>query len=510
MKIVCRLALLMLAPFAAAEPEEQWYVLLNGEDRLGYLHTTTSEAGDRITSAQTMKLVIGRAGAAVEIEVTSTFVETVTGVPLTATSTMNMGGTPMVGEATFTPEAIEYTATQGEGRPSSRSLPLPEGGWLPPAALERYVAGQLEAGAQEISVRTMDIAGGPQEVAMTMRVAGEEDVEVYGRTVPAVVWDAEVSMMPGVAMREYVGLDGKRLKSTVSLMPGMEIVVLLADRELALSPLSPAEMISTTLITPDRPIDRPRTLTRARYAVSTRDGRTPTLPKAATQRVMPVDEDTVMVEVDLGAGGGEGFGDDAAPDAALLEASPMLDYRDPAVAGLLTRWGGDGRDDAALSEHLRRSVQGYIQQKNLSVGFASADEVARTRQGDCTEHAVLLAALLRGAGVPSRCVSGLVYADQFAGREGIFGYHMWTQGWLDPDGEGPLASRWVDLDATLPGDEAFDATHITLGTSDLNMGVVGNDLAAMLPLLGNLEIEVMEVAHGAPPSRPGGGGAAAP
>ena len=117
--------------------------------------------------------------------------------------------------------------------------------------------------------------------------------------------------------------------------------------------------------------------------------------------------------------------------------------------------------------------------------------MARTAQGDCTEHAVLLAAVLRGAGVPARCVSGLVYADQFAGRQGVFGYHMWTQAWLDPDGAGPRAAQWTDFDATLPG-VAYDATHITLGVSDLNQGVMDNDMAAMLPLLGNLEIEVLE------------------
>src|SRR5690606_5201760 len=98
---------------------------------------------------------------------------------------------------------------------------------------------------------------------------------------------------------------------------------------------------------------------------------------------------------------------------------------------------------AVIAEKLRRFVHSYISNKSLDVGLASASEVCRTREGDCTEHATLLAAALRFAGIPSRVVSGLIYAEEFAGRSRIFGYHMWTQALL-PDDAG--AMRWVDLD----------------------------------------------------------------
>ncbi len=492
--------LLMAGP---ARAQDQWFVLLNGEDRLGYLHTTTRHEGERITSGQTMKLAVGRAGATVEIAVESAFVETRAGAPIEATSVLSMGGTPLTSRAQFTDDGIRYTVRQGAGKPSTTTRPLPEPGWLPPAALERYVAERLAAGDQAISVRAMDITSGPQVVSMNMRVAGEEDIEVYGRTVPAVVWDAEVSMMPGVALREYVGHDGRRLKSTVQLMPGLSLTLLLADRDLALSPLTPTEMIANTLVSPDRPIVDPRALRRARYVLRSVDGRAISLPGVASQRVQPRGPGRVEVVVDLDADPGD-RADPPGPE--LNAASPMLDHADPGVKRLGERWAsaavdadGDGAvGDAERAAALRAGVYRFIQKKDLSVGFASAGDVARTAQGDCTEHAVLLAAVLRGAGVPARCVSGLVYADRFAGREGVFGYHMWTQAWLDPDGAGPRPAQWTDFDATLPG-VAYDATHITLGASDLNQGVASNDMAAMLPLLGNLEIEVLEA---------GGGGAA--
>ena len=142
-----------------------------------------------------------------------------------------------------------------------------------------------------------------------------------------------------------------------------------------------------------------------------------------------------------------------------------------------------------------------------AVGLASAGEVAQTAQGDCTEHAVLLAALLRAEGIPSRTVSGLIYIDQFLGEQGIFGYHMWTQAWLpghliethtveDSQGKASGAGsvsggRWVDLDAVLDGQD-FDAAHILLNVSAMQDGQMVNDMIDMLPMLGGLEVQVIQ------------------
>jgi transglutaminase-like putative cysteine protease len=122
------------------------------------------------------------------------------------------------------------------------------------------------------------------------------------------------------------------------------------------------------------------------------------------------------------------------------------------------------------------------------VGFASAAEVARTRTGDCTEHAVLLAAMLRAEKIPARVVSGLIYADEFEGKKGIFGYHMWAQASLG-------GGSWLNLDATLPDNATFDATHIALATTDLADGETSNALVSLVPLLGNLKIAVEKVEH---------------
>ena len=68
--------------------------------------------------------------------------------------------------------------------------------------------------------------------------------------------------------------------------------------------------------------------------------------------------------------------------------------------------------------------------------LAPADHVARTLEGDCTEYAMLMAAMCRAEGVPSKTAIGLIYADTKTGP--ALGFHMWTEVWLRANG-----CRWT-------------------------------------------------------------------
>jgi transglutaminase-like putative cysteine protease len=256
------------------------------------------------------------------------------------------------------------------------------------------------------------------------------------------------------------------------------MALLAADKKLALAQREPPELLAQTLITLDRPIQKPRKLRKATYRITRSQGRMPDLPATQVQSTRRVDARTMRVTVDLGRSR-------AAADHGIRPVlhSDMIDGRDEQVVELAeqaTKIAGDDR--TARAEAMRRFVHDYIDEKGLGVGLATAGEVARTGRGDCTEHAVLLAALLRADGVPSRVASGLIYVDQALGHERVFGYHMWTQAWV--------GGRWRDLDATLGPDTPFDATHITLATSDMRDGELTNDLVRLAPLIGGLKIEI--------------------
>ncbi|ETR74417.1 MAG: Transglutaminase domain containing protein [Candidatus Magnetoglobus multicellularis str. Araruama] len=109
--------------------------------------------------------------------------------------------------------------------------------------------------------------------------------------------------------------------------------------------------------------------------------------------------------------------------------------------------------------------------KRPVLSVPNAVETLKHKRGDCNEHAVLTAALLRVAGVPTRIVAGLVYL------EGRFYYHAWNEVYLN---------QWVSLDVIMSQFPA-DVTHIRLvkGAPDAQMALLG--------MIGNIQIQIIDI-----------------
>ena len=120
---------------------------------------------------------------------------------------------------------------------------------------------------------------------------------------------------------------------------------------------------------------------------------------------------------------------------------------------------------------------------NYDVGFATAKEILKNREGDCSEHTVITVALCRAVGIPARAAVGIMYAG------GIFAYHMWPEVYV---------GRWVDLDVKwLATDEETgelytDATHIKMGRSNLDENIFEEMVGAIADIIGKLKLEIID------------------
>lgn len=478
------LLLVLLTPRGGAA-EERWYILMMQDQRAGWMkERTVREEGRVITESET-RLAMKRDETSLTVEYATRFVETDRGEAVEMSARTALGGPVTLDEYRFGPEGVRWRHTQG-GRTQERVMPPPEGPWLPPAAAAEYLASRLEAGADRISVRTLDPLSGLTPVVTTRSGFERAVVEVMGRSVDAIRCETTSSLAPDATGSEFIDEKGRLLRSETTI-GAWTIVVLAADRQLALSPLDPPELMKSVFVRPSRAIADPYRARRGSYILSATSGTLPDLPASGSQTVERLDNRRARVVRDLASPPGEAGEVDTAP---LLASSAMIGGDDPRVRELTQQaLGGAPRDPAKRGERLRRFVHRHIRTKDLSVGFASAAEVARTREGDCTEHAVLLAAMLRGDGIPARVVSGLVYVERFGEDRDLFGYHMWTQALIESGGE----LRWVDLDATLPDATAMTATHIALSVSALPDDQRINALVEMAPLMGRLAIEVESV-----------------
>jgi transglutaminase-like putative cysteine protease len=125
--------------------------------------------------------------------------------------------------------------------------------------------------------------------------------------------------------------------------------------------------------------------------------------------------------------------------------SPFVESDDPTIVARARAIVGAA---PTASDKVRRVLDWVAEHvvREPTLTIPSARDVLRMRRGDCNEHAVLVAALLRAVGVPTRIVAGLAYAG-----DGFY-YHAWNEVWLD---------GWMSADAVFD-QMPVDATHVQL------------------------------------------------
>lgn len=487
-------------------PHERWYVVMMFGSKVGWMKSErTVDAEGHLVSSEEMKFSMGRMGQDIEMEIRSRFVETVDGRAIEIMSFMNLGGSPTETVYRFSEdgETITETTQRGNGPPRSKEIKRPAGSWMTRGEVSRFVEKRLEAGAETIAYATIDGSSGLRVILVRSVVKERTTIEALGKRVPAIRWESTTSIMPNVTMESFVDEQGEDIRSTVNL-GGITMEMIATEREVALSPFDTPEIMVGTLVEPEGDIAEPRSSRQGSFVLRLTgdDARTemPDLVTAGGQRVERIGPRAARVTIDLDnpvvlseANRDEWF------DQRYAGSSMMIDLQDEKLRETLDealRGVPANADDATKAEAIRKFVFRFIDNKNLGVGFASASETCRTREGDCSEHAALLTALLRLAGIPSRTVSGLVFVDQFMQSKRVFGFHMWSQALLpaEPGADGEPCWVWTDLDAAISPTYPTDAARIAVVTSTLADDDMINSMVDIAVLMGQLSIEVEEAA----------------
>lgn len=395
-----------------------------------------------------------------------------------------LGERPIETTWTFTKGGVEVVVRQDGEVVQTRTEPWPDQRWLVPGQAQRWVRLKLAEGAEEFYMTTLEPLLGLDLVTTHWRRLTVGELLVAGHElVTTSRWEVRQKRAPNVRATMHLDAEGNVVRYSYPFL-GKETTQRLTTRARAthIEPDELAEVITQSVVLADRRMKDPGRLRRAVYRLTSDGGRIPALPRTASQWVEMVDGG-VRVEVDPNR---ERPAEAAIDSAEYLRSSPWVRHTDPEIVRLLSEVPqadvNGSRSVSDRTERLRWFVHDLVQETDLDPAFASASEVARDRAGDCTEHAVLLAALLRADGIPARTATGLLYVQGEAGP-GFFLYHMWTQAWVD--------GRWTDLDAMSPG--SFMATHIAFKVDSLDdFQASVNTTAGFLVELGRLQAEILE------------------
>ncbi|MDA0803387.1 MAG: transglutaminase domain-containing protein [Planctomycetota bacterium] len=492
-------AVLALALQAIASgPSDDWYLVTLAGQPCGFMHAWQSEIaphGDQpalLEIGQEVLMRMGRAGETVTVRTKQTSRERFAGEQHASSALMvsahmeaELGGTPMVTTWTFAGDKV-LERVDAVRRKGQRESAVPLGEWLPPGAAQMTAESQRAAGAESITVKTLDFEAGLRVATLTSKRVAAGEIVLSGAAVP-VTWWTTTSDLNSFALSEAFGPDGTLVQSKLPMEIG-EIIMTRSTKESVLRQVS-SSTAPDLLLRSLTPIvgSSARAIAQsseATYLVSK------AVPGSSHQQVVANDGSTWRINVRATAP----LAKDLQPvptlteeaRAACLESTALIDCDDERVRRATTKTleGAPPDNTAHRAELLRRSVYAILRRKDLASALASASDAIVSRAGDCTEHAVLLAAMLRADGIPSRVACGVVSAESFAGQRDVFAWHMWTQAWID--------GRWVDLDATLP-DRAFHPGHILCSVTPLSGGVMDPAIVELTAIIGSLKIEVVDV-----------------
>jgi Transglutaminase-like superfamily len=180
------------------------------------------------------------------------------------------------------------------------------------------------------------------------------------------------------------------------------------------------------------------------------------------------------------------------PDSlsAYLSNTEYIQYRDSSLLALANRLAKGleakrAKNHASFALEYTQAVYAYLQthftfQLGATLFGTSRESLLRMR-GDCSECAVLTAALLRAKGIPSRLAIGFASVGG-----GAFIGHAWCEAWL---------GDWVGVDASLrefPAGVQRARLMVHDGSGDVRVAATN----LVLKVVNNLDIEMLSAKQG--------------
>ncbi len=463
---------------------ETWNIYTIAGTRVGYGHTTishTSRSGRKIVQIEGLNhLAVKRFGERTEQEIRFKSTETPDGKLIEFHSEIQLGPTPVQTTGRVIGNRLEMKMTT-RGKTTSTSIPWSaEYGGL--YASEQTLLRRPMQPGQHRTIHALAV-GFNQVATIEMTARDYQPVELLTGTYNLLRIDTVMRFPDGQTITGTVWSDrtGETLKTRID---AMQIETFRATKALALQQqdLGEFDLGTDIAVKLDRPIPRPHETKRIRYRVRLEGGDPAGVFVAGpSQQIKSIDPHTAELTVYSLRPGGHRGGDEPADPPTDDDQQPnnLIQSDNPKIVAMARKAAGDETDPWKTAVTLERYVTGLIEEKDFSQAFATAAEVAENPVGDCTEHAVLLAALCRARGVPARVAVGLVYMQ---GSQS-FGYHAWNEVYV--------GGRWIPIDATLAGG-GIGAAHLKLAHTSLKGASAYSSFLPIIQVAGRLKIKVLE------------------
>jgi hypothetical protein len=475
--------LTLLSPWAAAQDDTQYLAAFIDGKKVGYaVHTRAVNAG-KVTTTDDVTITISRIGIPITVSMTEKTIETTDGKPLGFESVQLLAGMSTKVSGAVEPNGSFKVVTSSMGQESKDAMTWPAGALMSEGLRLLTLQKGLKTGLQyTVSVFSPSLMAA---VEAKITIGEKKPVDMLGRIVTLTEMTTQMSAPTTgqVTNTSYVDDNLEALK-TITPMAGMRVEMVSCAKEFAMGKIDAVDMVNNMFVKSPERLTNLGSVKSIQYWLTTPDANL-VIPTTDNQKVERLADGRLLMTIEPVVAKAGGTFPYKGNDPKLLEAlkpSRYVQSDRKEIIDLARQAVGDAKDAAEAAKRIESFVSKYIENKTMSVGYASAAEVAASRQGDCSEFAVLTAALCRAAGIPAQVVVGVAYVSEFAGQEG-FGGHAWAQA--------NIQGKWVGLDAAFKssGRGAYDAGHIALAVGNGDPG----DFFNIATALGRFKIEKVAV-----------------
>ncbi len=462
--------------------ETEYFALFMEGKKVGYAIQSRDVEGDKVTTSVKLKITLSRTGVSVSVQTKANTYETADGKPLGfeleqalgMMATKTTGTIDEQGKVKVKTGQQEFEFDWPDGAVMSEGMRL--------QLLDRGLSEGTTYNLKAFDPSMMHV------VDVEVKVGSKQNVDLLGRVVALTEVQSNISseQIGSIVSTEYYD-DELRLQKSVMPVMGMTVEQVACTREFALGENDVLEVVDMMFMSSPEPLGDVGSAVSITYHLSpTQEAADLKIPSDDNQKVQRLSNGRLILTVEpVVAPDGVSFPYKGNDPRALeaLKPSRYVESGQQVIIDLAKRAVGRTSDAAEAARRIETFVADYVSDKSLSVGYASAAEVAASKQGDCSEHAVLTAALCRAVGIPAEVVTGLAYVEEWRTVQNGFGGHAWTQAYI--------GGKWVGLDAAFRGAGlgGYDAGHITLAAGSGNP----EDFLNLLGTMGQFKIDRVEV-----------------
>lgn len=470
-------------------PVETWFAITIDGNKVGHRRVIRREIerGNRIMveTAGHEHIMLVREGREVIADFDCIARETATGRFLEAEYRLPFGLNQVWTVATVEGTSLHIRPKSGNGPAAAMAWPPDTRG---PFAVENSLRAQPMTPGETRTERFFDASLG-QVISASLRAADWETTELLGSDCRLLRIEVQTALPNAAELTSTLWIDDQGIVWKESQTVGVTVVTYRSSKQVALAPADgqPLDLFHHVLVPIVPPISLPYDRDKIVYKINVPDSDPSKLfVHDSRQQVQILGPHQILLTVDqavtnVGVSTGDPrkqISDRQEPGQADRSPSSLVECDHPDIKELASSAAPGNTNAAAIATSLEQLVYQRVEQKSYGTVFASALEAAKSREGDCTEHSVLLVALCRAREIPARAAMGLVYSEAHQ----AFAYHMWTEVWT--------GDSWLGLDATL-GRGRIGPTYLKMSQSSLGGPAALAEMAMILQAVGELHIRVV-------------------